>query len=55
MKAHNVATTANYVNWIGRTVQQVNEEEMLRQVLEKFIQGDADDCAECRKGRCERH
>ncbi len=42
MKAHNVATTANYVNWIGRTVQQVNEEEMLRQVLEKFIQGDAD-------------
>jgi hypothetical protein len=42
MKAHNVATTANYVNWIGRTVQQVYEEEMLRQVLEKFIQGDAD-------------
>jgi hypothetical protein len=42
MKAHNVATTANYINWIGRTVQQVNEEEMLRQALEKFIQGDAD-------------
>ncbi|MGA9465199.1 MAG: hypothetical protein WBV28_20580 [Terracidiphilus sp.] len=42
MKAHNVAATANYVNWIGRTVQQVNEEEMLRQALEKFMQGDAD-------------
>lgn len=42
MKAHSVATTANYVNWIGRTVQQVNEEEMLRQALEKFIQGNAD-------------
>src|ERR1700733_9916718 len=42
MKAHNVATAANYVNWIGRTVQQVNEEEMLRQTVENFIQGNAD-------------
>lgn len=42
MKAHNVAAAANYVNWIGRTVQQVNEEEMLRQALEKFIRGNAD-------------
>jgi len=42
MKSHNVATAANYVNWIGRTVQQVSEEEMLRQALEKFIQGNAD-------------
>jgi hypothetical protein len=42
MKAHHVATTANYVNWIGRTVQQGNEEEMLRQTLEQFIQRDAE-------------
>jgi hypothetical protein len=42
MKAHNLATAANYVNWIGRTVQQINEEEMLRQALEKFIQESAE-------------
>jgi len=38
MKAHNVSSAANYVNWIGRTVRQISEEEALRQVLEKFIQ-----------------
>ena len=38
MKAHNVTSAANYVNWVGRTVRQVSEEELLRQALEKFIQ-----------------
>jgi len=38
MKARSVSPAANYVNWVGRTVQQVREEEVLRQSLEKFIQ-----------------
>jgi len=37
-KAHNVAPAANYVNWIGRTVRQIGEEESLRQALENFLQ-----------------
>jgi hypothetical protein len=41
IKAQNVAPAANYVNWIGRTVQQVGEEETLRQALEKFLQENA--------------
>lgn len=38
IKAHSVSSSANYVNWIGRTVRQVGEEEALRQALEKFLQ-----------------
>lgn len=38
MKAHNVTPATIYVNWIGRTVQQVEEEKVLRQALENFIQ-----------------
>ena len=38
MKTHNVSPNTIYVNWIGRTVQQVREEEALRQAMEKFIQ-----------------
>jgi hypothetical protein len=38
MKARNVSPATIYVNWIGRTTQQVREEEALRQALEKFIQ-----------------
>jgi hypothetical protein len=38
MKARNVTPTANYVNWIGRTVQQVKDEDVLRQAIEKFLQ-----------------
>lgn len=38
MKAHNLSPTANYVNWIGRTVQQAREENALRQALETFLQ-----------------
>lgn len=41
IKARNTAPAANYVNWIGRTVQQVGEEEALRQTLEKFLQDNA--------------
>ena len=41
MKAHNVSPAAPYVNWVGRTVQQVREEEALHQALEKFIQANA--------------
>ncbi len=38
IKAHNVSSAANYVNWIGRTVRQVGEEETLRQAVENFLQ-----------------
>jgi hypothetical protein len=38
IKDKSVSPAANYVNWIGRTVIQVREEEALRQSLEKFIQ-----------------
>ena len=41
IKAHSVPSSANYVNWIGRSVRQVGEEEALRQVLEKFLQGNS--------------
>jgi hypothetical protein len=38
MQAHNAAAQASYVNWIGRTMQQIREEEALRQALEQCIQ-----------------
>jgi len=38
IKAHSVSPAANYVNWIGRTVREVGEEEALHQALEKFLQ-----------------
>jgi hypothetical protein len=38
LKARSVAPAANYVNWVGRTVQQVREEEALRQAMESFLQ-----------------
>lgn len=38
IKDRNVSPAATYVNWIGRTVRQVGQEEALRQSLEKFIQ-----------------
>ena len=37
MKFHNVRPATIYVNWIGRTTQQVREEEALRQAMAKFI------------------
>jgi hypothetical protein len=41
IRARSVSPAANYVNWIGRTVQQVREEETLRQSMEKFIEGNS--------------
>jgi hypothetical protein len=41
MKAHSVPTAAGYVNWRGRTVQQVREEAALRDALEGHIQNHA--------------
>src|SRR5258705_5964864 len=41
MKAHSVPTAAGYVNWRGRTVQQVREESALRDAVECPIQGHA--------------
>jgi hypothetical protein len=38
MKARSTPAAASYVNWIGRTVQQVREEAVLRQALEAYIQ-----------------
>ena len=35
--AWRVSSAADYVNWVGRTVQQVREEEELRRKLEEFL------------------
>ena len=37
MREHSVSAAASYVNWVGRTVKQVTEEEALRQSLQTFI------------------
>jgi len=42
MNANSVSPAAAYINWVGRTVQQVDEEEALRQALESFIQKNSD-------------
>jgi hypothetical protein len=45
MNAHLQPPAANYVNWIGRTVQQIREENALREALVKYVndrQGDWD-------------
>ncbi len=41
MKARNVTPATIYVNWIGRSTQQVREEEALRQSMEAFIQANS--------------
>ena len=41
MQAHSVPTAAGYVNWRGRTVQQVREEAALRDALEGHVQNQA--------------
>jgi hypothetical protein len=38
LRSRSVAAAASYVNWVGRTVQQVREEEALRQLIEGFLQ-----------------
>ena len=38
MKEHDIQPDANYVNWIGRTVKQVHEEDALHQSLSVCLQ-----------------
>jgi hypothetical protein len=38
LAAHHVIPAAAYVNWVGRTVEQVREEEALREAIEGFLQ-----------------
>src|SRR5687768_177497 len=45
MKANNINASANYVNWIGRTVRQINEEAALHRSLSIYLQKIADDVA----------
>lgn len=37
-KAHSHSPTANYINWIGRTVTQVHEEAILHKKLSNYLQ-----------------
>jgi hypothetical protein len=39
MKDHSQPPAAMYVNWIGRTVQQIDEESALRQALVEYLYG----------------
>ena len=41
MKSHSVRPAANYINWLGRTVQQVQEEEDLHQALQNYLESKA--------------
>ena len=43
MKDHNIQPTANYINWIGRTVKQVHEEAALHKSLSTYLQEIVDD------------
>ncbi len=45
MKARNTAPATMYVNWIGRTVRQVDEEEVLHQALQRYIRRIRQRCA----------
>ncbi len=38
MKSHNIEPAANYINWIGRTVKQIHEEENLHKCLANYLQ-----------------
>ena len=42
IKARNLAPAANYVNWLGRTVQQIREENVLWRTLQNFVQDNSD-------------
>jgi hypothetical protein len=41
MKRHEQPSAANYANWIGRTVQQIHEEQALRRTLVDHLQNGA--------------
>lgn len=38
MKEREIASATNYVNWVGRTVGQIREEDALREALEAHLQ-----------------
>src|ERR1700760_2624593 len=42
IKTKSAPPAAAYVNWVGRTVQQVDEEEALHQALESYIQRESE-------------
>ena len=41
MRHHDMPVAANYINWIGRTVRQVHEEDALRQRLGTYLQANS--------------
>ncbi len=43
LRAHSVAPAAQYVNWLGRTVQQIREEAALHESLSTYLAHDAAD------------
>jgi hypothetical protein len=43
LKEHSIRPKANYINWIGRTVKQVHEEDALHQSLSRYLQEIVDD------------
>jgi hypothetical protein len=45
MKQHSISAAANYVNWRGRTVQQVREEAVLYKTLECYLRNHEPDLA----------
>ena len=38
MRANSAAPAAQYVNWVGRTVKQIHEEQALHDALQSFVQ-----------------
>jgi len=38
MRANSAAPAAQYVNWVGRTVRQIHEEQALHDALQSFVQ-----------------
>ena len=41
MKEHENASATNYINWVGRTVGQIREEDALRLALENHVQANS--------------
>jgi hypothetical protein len=40
MHANSVVPATQYVNWVGRTVRQIHEEQALHDALQSFVQGE---------------
>lgn len=43
MRENNIKPSANYINWLGRTVKQIHEEAALHQSLSAYLQEIVDD------------